>query len=37
MIINSWGLLEIFANGGSAAQVTGAVEGSPVRICRGDT
>jgi S-adenosyl-L-methionine hydrolase (adenosine-forming) len=37
MIINSWGLLEIFANGGSAAQLTGAVEGSPVRITRGDT
>jgi S-adenosyl-L-methionine hydrolase (adenosine-forming) len=36
MIINSWGLLEIFANGGSAAQLTGAVEGSPVRIARGD-
>jgi S-adenosyl-L-methionine hydrolase (adenosine-forming) len=35
MIINSWGLLEIFANGGNAAQATGAVEGSPVRIFRG--
>jgi S-adenosylmethionine hydrolase len=37
MLINSWGLLEIFANGGSAAQATGAVEGSPVRIFRGET
>jgi S-adenosyl-L-methionine hydrolase (adenosine-forming) len=35
MVINSWGLLEIFANGGNAAQATGAVEGSPVRIVRG--
>ena len=37
MLINSWGLLEVFANGGSAAQVTGAVEGSPVKIFRGNT
>jgi S-adenosylmethionine hydrolase len=37
MIINSWGLFEIFANGGNAAQATGAVEGSPVRIVRGET
>jgi S-adenosylmethionine hydrolase len=36
MIINSWGLFEIFANGGNAAQATGAVEGSPVRIIRGE-
>lgn len=35
MLINSWGLLEIFANGASAAQVTGAVEGSPVKIFLG--
>jgi S-adenosylmethionine hydrolase len=35
LIINSWGLFEIFANGGSAAQATGAVEGRPVRIRRG--
>jgi S-adenosyl-L-methionine hydrolase (adenosine-forming) len=34
MIINSWGLLEIFANGGNAARATGAVEGSPIRIVR---
>ena len=33
-IINSWGLCEIFVNGGSAAQQTGAVEGSHVRIQR---
>jgi len=37
MIVNSWGLLEIFANGGSAAQLTGALEGSPVWIFRGDS
>jgi len=37
MIINSWGLLEIFANGGNAMQATGAVEGSPVIIFRGQT
>jgi S-adenosyl-L-methionine hydrolase (adenosine-forming) len=37
LIINSWGLLEIFANAGSAAQATGAVEGSPVRIFRGQS
>ena len=36
IIINSWGLLEVFANGGSAAQATGAAEGSPVRIRRGE-
>ncbi len=37
LIFNSWGLLEIFANGGNAAQVTGAVEGSSVWILRGET
>jgi S-adenosylmethionine hydrolase len=36
IIINSWGLFEVFANGGSAAQATGAVEGRPVRIRRGE-
>jgi S-adenosyl-L-methionine hydrolase (adenosine-forming) len=36
VIINSWGLFEVFANGGSAAQATGAAEGSPVRIRRGE-
>jgi S-adenosyl-L-methionine hydrolase (adenosine-forming) len=36
MIINSWGLFEIFANGGNAAQATGAVEGSPVKMVRGE-
>jgi S-adenosylmethionine hydrolase len=36
MIINSWGLFEIFVNGGNAAQATGAVGGSPVRIVRGE-
>jgi hypothetical protein len=36
MIFNSWGLLEIFANGGNAAQATGAVEGSAVRIACGE-
>jgi S-adenosyl-L-methionine hydrolase (adenosine-forming) len=36
LIINSWGLFEIFAYGGNAAQVTGAVEGSRVRIFRGE-
>jgi S-adenosyl-L-methionine hydrolase (adenosine-forming) len=36
IIINSWGLLEVFANGGSAAQATGAVEGRPVRLRRGE-
>jgi S-adenosylmethionine hydrolase len=35
LIINSWGSFEVFANGGSAAQVTGAMEGRPVRIHRG--
>ena len=34
LIINSWGLCEIFVNGGNAAQETGAVEGSLVRIQR---
>jgi S-adenosyl-L-methionine hydrolase (adenosine-forming) len=37
MIINSWGLIEVFANGGNAAQATGAVEGSPIRILRHET
>jgi S-adenosylmethionine hydrolase len=37
IIINSWGLIEIFVNGGNAAQATGAVEGSPVSIFRGET
>jgi S-adenosylmethionine hydrolase len=37
LIINSWGLLEIFANGGSAAELTGAGEGTPVRLTRGGT
>jgi S-adenosylmethionine hydrolase len=36
VLINSWGLFEVFANGGSAAQATGAVEGRPVRIRRGE-
>jgi len=36
MIINSWGLLEIFVNSGNAAQVTRAVEGSPVMLWRGE-
>jgi S-adenosyl-L-methionine hydrolase (adenosine-forming) len=35
LIINSWGLFEIFANGASAAEMTGGVEGSPVRIGHG--
>ena len=34
LIINSWGLCEIFVNGGNAAQKTGAAEGSLVRIQR---
>jgi S-adenosyl-L-methionine hydrolase (adenosine-forming) len=34
MIVNSWGLLEVFAYGGQAAVLTGAAEGSPVRIWR---
>jgi S-adenosylmethionine hydrolase len=34
LIVNSWGLCEIFVNGGNAAQETGAVEGSLVRIQR---
>jgi S-adenosylmethionine hydrolase len=37
LIINSWGRFEVFVNEGSAAQATGAVEGSSVRICRGET
>jgi S-adenosyl-L-methionine hydrolase (adenosine-forming) len=37
MIFNSWGLLEVFANGGSATQATGAVEGSSIRLVRGNT
>jgi S-adenosylmethionine hydrolase len=36
IVINSWGLFEVFANGGSAAQATGAVEGRPVCIRRGE-
>jgi S-adenosylmethionine hydrolase len=34
MIINSWGLCEIFANAGNAALETGASEGSMVRMLR---
>jgi S-adenosylmethionine hydrolase len=34
LIINSWGLFEVFANRGSAAQSTGVVEGRPVRLRR---
>jgi S-adenosylmethionine hydrolase len=34
LIINSWGLFEVFATNASAARLTGAVEGSPVRIRR---
>ncbi len=37
MLINSWGLLEIFANGGNAVQATRAVEGCPVILFRGET
>jgi S-adenosyl-L-methionine hydrolase (adenosine-forming) len=37
IIINSWGLFEIFTYTGSAARATGAVEGSPVRIRHGHT
>jgi S-adenosyl-L-methionine hydrolase (adenosine-forming) len=36
LIFNSWGLFEIFANGGNAAQATGAVEGTSVSIVRGE-
>jgi S-adenosyl-L-methionine hydrolase (adenosine-forming) len=36
LIINSWGLFEVFANGGSAAQSTGVVEGRPVRLRRSE-
>jgi hypothetical protein len=35
IIINSWGLFEIFANSGNAAQATGAGEGSSVFLQRG--
>lgn len=35
MLINSWGLCEIFANGGNAAQETGAAVGSPVHMQQG--
>jgi S-adenosyl-L-methionine hydrolase (adenosine-forming) len=31
LVVNSWGLLEIFANGGHAGRMTGAREGS--RVC----
>jgi len=34
IIVNSWGLLEIFANGGHAAQITGAGAGTPITIRR---
>jgi S-adenosylmethionine hydrolase len=34
LVINSWGLCEIFVNGGNAAQETGAREGSRVKIQR---
>jgi S-adenosylmethionine hydrolase len=34
MIMNSWELLEVFAYGGKAAVVTGAVEGSSIKIWR---
>jgi len=34
MIINSWGLLEVFAYGGKAAMITAAAEGSPIKIWR---
>jgi S-adenosylmethionine hydrolase len=34
LIVNSWGLLEIFANHAHAAQLTGAAVGSPVRLRR---
>jgi S-adenosyl-L-methionine hydrolase (adenosine-forming) len=37
IIINSWGLFEVFANGGNAGQATGAVEGTPVSLWRGAT
>jgi S-adenosylmethionine hydrolase len=37
LVINSWGLFEIFANNGNAAQATGASEGSLVSIVRGHT
>jgi len=32
MLINSWGFCEIFVNEGSAAQLTGAAEGTPVSV-----
>jgi S-adenosylmethionine hydrolase len=34
LIINSWGLFEVFANEGSATRSTGVVEGGPVRLRR---
>jgi hypothetical protein len=34
LIINSWGMLEVFANHGHAGQITGAAEGSPVCVWR---
>jgi S-adenosylmethionine hydrolase len=34
IIVNSCGLFEVFTNGGSAAQTTGAVEGSSMRLRR---
>ena len=37
IIINSWGLFEVFVNGGNAAQATGADEGSPVSLWRSTT
>jgi S-adenosyl-L-methionine hydrolase (adenosine-forming) len=37
MVFNSWGLLEVFANAGNAAQATGAAEGRSVNLMRGGT
>jgi hypothetical protein len=37
LLFNSWGLFEVFVNGGNAAQATGAVEGTSVSIVRGET
>jgi hypothetical protein len=34
LIVNSWGLLEIFANHGHAGQITGAVETTSVKVWR---
>jgi S-adenosylmethionine hydrolase len=34
LIVNSWGVLEIFANHGHAGQIIGAAEGSPVHVRR---